>query len=63
MRLEGKVAFITGAGAGIGGACARAYLNEGAKMALVDINAEALTNAVGSKVSYQESMVVGQLSR
>ncbi len=34
MRLEGKVAFITGASAGIGAAVARALRGEGARLAL-----------------------------
>ena len=37
-RLSGKVALITGAGAGIGRAAARVFAGEGAKLALVDLN-------------------------
>ncbi|PTW40316.1 L-iditol 2-dehydrogenase [Rhodovulum kholense] len=36
-RLEGKTALITGAGRGIGLAFARAYLREGARVALADL--------------------------
>lgn len=39
-RMDGKIAFLTGGGAGIARACARAFVAEGAKVALVDINAE-----------------------
>jgi NAD(P)-dependent dehydrogenase (short-subunit alcohol dehydrogenase family) len=39
-RLAGKVAFITGAGAGIAKASALAFAREGAKVALAEINAE-----------------------
>ncbi len=40
-RLEGKVAIITGAGAGIAKATAVAFVKEGAKVALFEINREA----------------------
>jgi len=39
-KLEGKVAFITGAGAGIAKASALAFAREGARVALVEINAD-----------------------
>lgn len=38
MRLRGKVAFITGAARGIGRAFAQAYVDEGAKVVIADIN-------------------------
>lgn len=34
--LRGKVAIITGAGGGIGGAAARVFVQEGARVLLVD---------------------------
>ena len=40
-RLEGKVVFLTGAGAGIAKATAIACVREGARVALIDINREA----------------------
>ena len=44
MRLKDKVAIVTGAGAGMGGAVAIAYAKEGASIVVVDVN-EALANA------------------
>lgn len=40
-RLEGKVAFITGSGAGIGRASALLFAKEGAKIAVVEVGEEA----------------------
>jgi galactitol 2-dehydrogenase len=45
MRLAGKCALITGAARGIGLEFARAYIAEGAEVALADINAAALDTA------------------
>ena len=39
-RLEGKVAFITGAGAGIAKATALAFAAEGARVVIAEINPE-----------------------
>ncbi|MGE5523548.1 MAG: SDR family NAD(P)-dependent oxidoreductase [Rhodospirillaceae bacterium] len=41
MRLDGKVVFLTGAGAGIAKATARMCAREGAKVAICEINREA----------------------
>ena len=46
MRLAGKTALVTGAARGIGLEFARAYIAEGATVALADVNAAALEIAV-----------------
>lgn len=46
-RLDGKTALITGAARGIGLALARAYVAEGARVAIADINVGAAEQAAG----------------
>jgi len=45
MRLEGKTAFVTGAGSGIGKCIAETYVREGARVAVADINLDAAKSA------------------
>lgn len=49
MRLQGKTAIITGAGSGFGAGIARKFAAEGAKVWVVDINADA-ASAVADEV-------------
>jgi 3-oxoacyl-[acyl-carrier protein] reductase len=41
MKLQGKIALVTGAGSGYGAAMARRFAAEGARVACVDINRDA----------------------
>lgn len=60
MRLEGKVAVITGAGNGVGAACARRFAAEGARIVLADWEREAV-EAVAEDVD--GIAVVGDMTR
>ena len=60
MRLENKVAVVTGAGSGIGAAIARTFVAEGARVALLDVNlpgAEALAAELGAAAAAFEADV------
>ena len=47
-RLDGKVAIVTGAASGIGRASAILFAREGARLVIVDQNAEGLAETAGS---------------
>jgi 2-keto-3-deoxy-L-fuconate dehydrogenase len=49
-RLQGKRAFVTAAGAGIGRACAIAFAGEGATVVATDVNDQALAEVKASGV-------------
>lgn len=51
MRLEGKRAFVTAAGQGIGRATALAFAAEGAVVTATDINADALGDLAGENIA------------
>lgn len=46
--LDGKVAWVTGAGSGLGRAIARAYAREGAKVGVADLDAPAAARTVAA---------------
>ncbi len=48
MRLQGKVALVTGAGGGFGEGIARLFAAEGAKLVCADLRADAAASVAGS---------------
>ena len=46
MKLEGKVAVVTGAASGMGKAIAELYAKEGAKVLVTDLNLEGAEKVV-----------------
>lgn len=57
MRLDGKVAFVTGAGSGIGQRIAQRYAEAGAAVALADLN-EAAAQATADVLARQGARVL-----
>ncbi len=65
-KLAGKVAIVTGAGGGIGGAIARLFAEEGARVTCADVNAdaaeetaEAITDAGGEVIVCHNDVSIG----
>ncbi|MBW3631576.1 MAG: SDR family NAD(P)-dependent oxidoreductase, partial [Chloroflexi bacterium] len=58
MKLEGKVAAITGAGSGMGKAIALAYAREGAKVVAADLNLEAAQKVADEIAAGGEAIAV-----
>lgn len=56
MRLQNRVAIVTGAASGIGLAIAKAYLSEGASVGIVDTDAKTVHAAMQSLGQYAESV-------
>jgi 3-oxoacyl-[acyl-carrier protein] reductase len=57
MRLRGKTAIVTGAGSGFGAGIARRFAEEGAKVIVADINAQAgerVAREVGGKFAHAD---------
>ena len=55
MRLEGKVALITGGGSGMGKVASELFAAEGANVVLTDVNdeaGEATASSIGDRVTY-----------
>ncbi|MCW2496558.1 SDR family NAD(P)-dependent oxidoreductase [Jatrophihabitans sp.] len=60
LRLDGKVAIVTGAAAGVGHAIAEFFVAEGARVLIVDIDGEkaaAVAGALGSSAAFVEADV------
>ncbi len=62
MRLEGKVALVTGAGGGFGEGIARLFAAEGAQVVCADMRAEAAA-AVADSIGAGAKAVPGDVSR
>ena len=64
MKLSGKVAAITGAARGIGKACAKRFLDDGVKVVISDVDAEALA-ATAAELGRPDALrtVVGNVAK
>ena len=58
MRFQGKTAVITGAAAGIGRAVAMRFAEEGANLALLDINYEKLVEVKNELTAFTDNVLI-----
>ena len=63
VRLEGKIALITGATGGIGQAAARLFADEGARVVLIDLDEAALQAAVRTIGEERASYAVADVTQ
>ena len=57
MRLKDKVAIVTGAGGGIGGAISRALAAEGASIMVADLNEQAARETCNSLATFNDRSI------
>ena len=63
MKLEGKVAMVTGGAQGIGLACAMRFADEGARVAIVDLDATRGAQAVDAIGAQRAMFIAGDVAR
>ncbi len=63
MKLESKVALVTGGAQGIGLACASRFADEGAKVAIVDVDAARGAEAVAQIGTERALFVAGDVAK
>jgi NAD(P)-dependent dehydrogenase (short-subunit alcohol dehydrogenase family) len=63
MKIDGRVFIVTGAGSGLGAAVSRMLVGEGARVVIVDINADAgsaVAAELGDKARFQRADVTSE---